>query len=80
MIKNQPVFVLAGVMLDEQIEHIVLQKMEEMFQLHREQEELGEYLSILLFRSYFRPEKATDKSPRARQLLNISVFIHSVIH
>lgn len=40
MIKNQPVFVLAGVMLDEQKEHIVLQKMEEMFQLHREQEEL----------------------------------------
>ena len=40
MIKNQPVFVLAGVVLDEQIEHIVFQKMEEMFQLHREQEEL----------------------------------------
>lgn len=34
MIKDQPVFVLAGVMLDEQKEHIVLQKMEEMFQLH----------------------------------------------
>lgn len=40
MIKDQPVFVLAGVMLDEQKEHIVLKKMEEMFQLHREQEEL----------------------------------------
>lgn len=40
MIKNQPVFVLAGVMLDEQKEHIVLQKMETMFQIHREQEEL----------------------------------------
>lgn len=40
MIKNQPVFVLAGVMLDEQKEHIVLQKMETIFQMHREQEEL----------------------------------------
>lgn len=40
MVKDQPVFVFAGVMLDEREERTVLQKMKELFLLNREQEEL----------------------------------------
>lgn len=40
MIKNQPVFVLAGVMLDSRQEQFVLQRMQEIFEQIKEKEEL----------------------------------------